>query len=339
MRPRQRLRRGWRPSSEAASSATGVARTAANRSVSARARSSSSRVPGAGNGASGADAEQARADVTGSTREASRRPMWSSSDPAIANGSTGAPVRSAMSAAPTRKVERRAGRTRDAALGEEDEHAAGIDDGARRGEVLVDADPASPDREHAAEAPQQPLLPALVECRGGAAEEPCAWLQRQSVEHEERIHPAAMDRADEQVAAGRAQRDVLLSRPIDPEAEKAEEDQARDRGEGAHDQRRPDLGRAAEPREPLAGVAARGPKGFGGDARLPAAARDAGGPQGLRRRRSRRRPGLSQRAAGEGIVSSAGGTSRAGSPSIAGSAAEAAGAGGTITSSGARGPR
>ena len=98
--------------------------------------------------------------------------MYSSSDPAIANGTTGAPVRRAMSAAPTRNGRESARRARDAALGEEDEHAAGIDHGAGRGEVLVDADPASPDREHAAEVPQQPLLPALVECRGGAAEEP-----------------------------------------------------------------------------------------------------------------------------------------------------------------------
>ncbi len=46
--------------------------------------------------------QELRAVVGGSTRDAIRRPMYSSSVPAIARGTIGAPVRSAMSAAPGR---------------------------------------------------------------------------------------------------------------------------------------------------------------------------------------------------------------------------------------------
>ena len=187
-------------------------------------------------------------------------------------------------------------RPSDAALGEEDEHATGIDHGAGRGQVLLDADAAAPDREHAAEAPQQPLLPALVERRRGTAEEPGTRLQRQRVQDEERIDPAAMDCADEQIAAGRARR--TCSCP-DRSIRKRSRPKKTSRAIGARAGRRATRvtsGVAAEPCKPFPGVAARRPQRLGRDAgRLrprargrrpsaPAAAARLAGPAGGRAR-------------------------------------------------------
>ena len=103
-----------------------------------------------------------------------RRPTYSSSDPTITSGTIGASVRSAISAAPRRNVDSSPDRPGDAALGEQDEDPARVQDRARRGDVLLDADAAPPDRQDPADAAQQPLLPRPVErrrrrCRGTTA--------------------------------------------------------------------------------------------------------------------------------------------------------------------------
>src|SRR3990172_600195 len=63
----------------------------------------------------------------------------------------------------------RAGRP---ALDEDDVRTAGVDDGSGGGDVLVDAHSAAPDRQDAAHASQQRLLPTSVEGARAAADEP-----------------------------------------------------------------------------------------------------------------------------------------------------------------------
>ena len=65
---------------------------------------------------------------------------------------------------------------------------------------------------------------------GAAAEEPDPRLGRKRVEDDERIHPAAMGRPDEEVAAGRQ---VLPAGRLDPEPEQAEHDRPGEQAERA----------------------------------------------------------------------------------------------------------
>jgi hypothetical protein len=75
---------------------------ASKRAVRRRARSSSSREPASGRAPSQVSPRSSRALVGGRTRVAIRRPRYSSSVPAMASGTTGTPIRSAISAAPLR---------------------------------------------------------------------------------------------------------------------------------------------------------------------------------------------------------------------------------------------
>ena len=119
-------------------------------------------------------------------------------------------------------------------------------------DVPVHADAAAPDGEHPAQAMEQPLPPARGERRRAAPEEPGARLKRQGVEDQERVHPAAVDRRDHEVATGL--RKVLAAarrRPGTGTAPKrtnrARRANARKSGAGRR------LGRPAEPLEALRG--------------------------------------------------------------------------------------
>ena len=63
--------------------------------------------------------------------------------------------------------------------------------------MLLDTDPAPPDRQEPAKPVDQDLPPTRRERRGGAAEEPCARLDGQGVGDEERVKPAPMGGGDE----------------------------------------------------------------------------------------------------------------------------------------------
>ena len=86
------------------------------------------------------------------------------------------------------------------------------------------------------------------------------------MEDEEWIHPAAMGRPHEDVAAARRQEVSALA--TDPEAEQAEQDQPRDEAGRSVLHARPDLGLAAQPVETLAGIPPGAGEGLRGDARL-----------------------------------------------------------------------
>ena len=133
-----------------------------------------------------------------------RRPTYSSSVPAMASGTIGAPVRSAISAAPWRNGPIRPAGPLTVPSGIWTNTAPLRDHGAGRRDVAVDADPAAPDRQQPADAVDQPLAPARGERRRRAAEEPAPRLLGQRVHHDERVHPAPVGRADQQVAAARA---------------------------------------------------------------------------------------------------------------------------------------
>ena len=92
----------------------------------------------------------------------------------------GAPVRSAISAAPGRKGPIRPGGPADRALRHLDEDAAVPSDRPRRRHVVVHADAAAPDRQQPAEPVDQALPPARGEGRGAAAQEPGPGLQGQA---------------------------------------------------------------------------------------------------------------------------------------------------------------
>ena len=136
----------------------------------------------------------------------------------------------------------------------------------------------------------QPLTPARGEGRGRAAEEPRPRLGRQGVHDHERVHPAAMGRPDQQVAASR---EVLPAGRPDPEPEDHEDHEPRHQAQQPIGPGRLRLGRPSEPREALGRAAARGGQRLGRDpaGRGPAAARSgrpararssAGGRLGLR---------------------------------------------------------
>ena len=142
--------------------------------------SSSARVPGAGSGASGAEAGE-RAD-RGRRQDPRGHPLaevelLGAGDRERHDRGVGA-QRDDRPAGAERA--RPAGRTADRALGHLDEDAAVGDHGPRRGDVLVDADPAAPDGQQAAEVVDQPLAPARGERRRAAPQEPGTWLGRQA---------------------------------------------------------------------------------------------------------------------------------------------------------------
>ena len=100
-----------------------------------------------------------------------------------------------------------------------DEHAAVAHDRQRRCDVTVHAHPAAPDRQQAAEPVDQALARARGEGRRAAAQEPGTRLHGKRMHDDERVHPAAMRGADEQVAAAGQ---VLLAGRLDPEPEHPE---------------------------------------------------------------------------------------------------------------------
>ena len=176
--------------------------------------------------------------------------------PAIASGTIGAPVRSAISAAPSRNGPIRPGRSVDRPLRHLDEDAAGLDDGARRADVCSTP---TPPRQTGSSPPirwMQPLPPARRERRRPAAEEPASRLERQGMQDDERIHPAAVGGADEEVAARRqvllaARRRSGTGRPRTGRSRASTpDDPVEERGPG--------LRRPAQPVEALDGAAARG---------------------------------------------------------------------------------
>src|SRR6185503_1653922 len=135
---------------------------------------------------------------------------------------------------------------------------------AGRAHVALDAEPATPDGQQAAEPVDQPLAPARRERRRAAAEEPAARLGRQRVHRHEWVDPASVRGRDEEVAA---LRQMLLAGRLDPEAEHAEEQDTGDDADHAIEERRAGLGLSPEPVEALAGAAARGGQCLGADAR------------------------------------------------------------------------
>ena len=174
--------------------------------------------------------------------------MYSSSVPAIASGRTLASVRSAMIAQPVRMAPSRPGGPLTVPSGIWTKTAPGCDDRPRRGDVLVDAHAAAPDRQQPADAADEPLAPRRGEGRRAAPQDPAARLDRQGVHHDERVHPAPMRAGDEQIAASR---DVLLAGGLDAEAEQPEADEPDEQPGGAIQQRRLRLRRAAEPGQAL----------------------------------------------------------------------------------------
>ena len=261
---RRRSRRGWPGGSSVpgwSASTTGPIR-AASASLARRARSSSARESGAGGTPSQPSPRSSRTVIGGRTREAIRRPMYSSSVPAMASGTIVAPVRSAISAAPGRKGPSRPGGPVDRALGHLDEDRACLDDRPRRPDVAFDAEPAAPDRQQAAEAMDQPSRQREVNVDGPLPRNQQRGSGGQRVHRDERVHPAAVRRRDEQVAAPR---EVLLAGRLDPEAEHAEQHEAGDEAEQPVEQRGARLGLRAEPVEALARAAARGRQRLGAE--------------------------------------------------------------------------
>ena len=115
----------------------------------------------------------------------------------------GAPVRSAMSAEPIRNGPIRPGGPLIVPSGIWAKTRAVGDDRPRGGDVLLDPDAAAPDRQQAADPMDERLAPARPERRRARAEEPDPRLERQGMEDDERIHPAAMRGGDDDVAAVR----------------------------------------------------------------------------------------------------------------------------------------
>src|SRR5262249_25477338 len=136
----------------------------------------------------------------------------------------------------------------------EHKYAAPVQHSASGSHVLFDADATAPNRQDPAHPPQDPLLPAPVERRRATAEEPRPGLDRQRMEDEERIHPPAMDRADEEVAP--TLRDVLATLGPDVEPEENEDDESNDQRRQPVERAGADLGRMTQPFEALARIAA-----------------------------------------------------------------------------------
>src|SRR4029078_5854724 len=82
-----------------------------------------------------------------------------------------------------------AGRPADRSLGHLGEHRAVGDDRPSRLDVLVDADPATPDRQEATDSMDEPLAPARRERRGRAPEEPRKRLGLGRMQHTRRDGP------------------------------------------------------------------------------------------------------------------------------------------------------
>ena len=110
--------------------------------------------------------------------------------PAIANGTIGASVRSAMIAQPVRNGPSRPGGPLTVPSGICTKTAPFATTARAEATCCVDADPAAPDRQQAAEPVDERLAPARGEGRRAAAEEPGARLGRERVHHHERVHPA-----------------------------------------------------------------------------------------------------------------------------------------------------
>jgi hypothetical protein len=118
--------------------------------------------------------------------------------------------------------------------------------------VLLDPDPTAPDWQEPAEAMHQPLPPAGCKSRWAAPEEPDARLCGQGVHDEKRVHPAAMSRADDEIAAGR---EMLLAGGRNPEPEQAEDDGPGDEPDQPVEDRGPRLRRPTEPLKSFEGAA------------------------------------------------------------------------------------
>ena len=114
-----------------------------------RARSSSCARPGDRQVRGRRRPASSRTVVDGRTREASRRPTYSSSVPAIASGTIAGSRRRAMIAQPVRNGPIRPGGPLTVPSGIWTKTAAGADDGARRRDVLVDRHAPAPHREQA----------------------------------------------------------------------------------------------------------------------------------------------------------------------------------------------
>ena len=132
-----------------------------------------------------------------------------------------------------------------AALRYEDEDPAIAQDGPRRLDVLLDTDAAAPHGQHPAEPMEEPLSPARAERRRATPQEPDTGLEGQRVHDEERVHPAAMDRRDEQVPP--AGRQSLLPRPSDLEPEGTEQERASQQRDRPDREARLRFGFAAQP--------------------------------------------------------------------------------------------
>ena len=197
------------------------------------------------------------AHVGGRIRVARRRPTYSSSLPAIAIGTIGAPVRRAISAAPNRNGASRPGGPATPPSGIRTKTPPAANDRPGRRDVLVDADAAAPDRQHPAEPMEQPLPPAGAEGRRPAAQEPAPAAASGSacMTRNGSIQPR-WSGADEQVAAapaaarGRGARCGTGTRRTGRSA--------KTRRQEPDEQRRAGLGRAAEPGEAFLRAAAPG---------------------------------------------------------------------------------
>ena len=143
----------------------------------------------------------------------------------------------------------------------------------------------------------EPLAPRRRERRGAAPEDPAAWLDRQRVHHDERVHPASVGAGDQQVATGRARAPGPMSRS----GTGIRRSTGSGRGAGP-------LDRAATPLPPASGRATRGPRALRRVRRPSPRARCvpvAGGADGPATPRTRRgpRPGASVGATGSVIRS------------------------------------
>ena len=157
-----------------------------------------------------------------------------------------------MTKAPWRKGVGRSGGPADRPLDERGEDAAPLEDGAGGRDVDVDPDAAAPDREHAADDPQESLLPGPVEAGRAAPQGPDARLGGDGVEGQEGVHPAAVDGGEQEVAA--AGREVLATARVHAEPEHAHQQDAGQHARQPEGDPCPDRGRLPEPVEALADV-------------------------------------------------------------------------------------
>ena len=204
-------------------------RIAARASLIVWASANSSRDPGSGNGASGGESGEGAG--RGGRQDPRAHPLaevellgaghGERHDRGVGAHGDDRPAHAERPEPPRRPADR--------AFGHLDEDRPVGDDRARRRHVLLDADPAAPDREQPADVVDQPLTPARGEGRRGAAEEPGARLGRQGVHDHERVHPAAMggSRPAGSRRVGRSSRPAVS----DPEPEDHEDHEPRDQAQ------------------------------------------------------------------------------------------------------------